>query len=27
VVTSEELRQAGFDDSREPDITNYYDYL
>ncbi len=27
VVTSEEMRQAGFDDSREPDITNYYDCL
>jgi hypothetical protein len=27
VVTSEELRQAGFDDSCEPDITNYYDYV
>jgi hypothetical protein len=26
-VTSEELRQAGFDDSKEPDITNYYDYF
>lgn len=25
VVTSEELREAGFDDSREPDIANYYD--
>jgi hypothetical protein len=27
VVTSEELRRAGFDDTREPDITNYYDYF
>ena len=27
VVTSDELQQAGFDDSREPDITNYYDYV
>jgi len=27
VVTSEELRQAGVDDSREPDITDYYDYV
>jgi hypothetical protein len=27
VVTSEELLQAGFDDSKEPDITNYYDYF
>jgi hypothetical protein len=24
VVTSEELRRAGFDDSKEPDIVNYY---
>jgi hypothetical protein len=27
VVTSEELASAGFDDSREPDMVNYYDYL
>ncbi len=27
VVTSEELREAGFDDSKEPDIVNYYDYM
>jgi hypothetical protein len=27
VVTSEELHEAGFDDSKEPDISNYYDYL
>ena len=27
VATSEELRQAGFDDSREPDIHDYYDYF
>lgn len=27
VVTSAELRQAGFDDSKEPDIVNYYDYM
>lgn len=26
-VTSEELREAGFDDSKEPDIVNYYDYM
>ena len=25
VVTSDELRAAGFDDSREPDIADYYD--
>jgi hypothetical protein len=24
MVTSEELREAGFDDSKEPDIVNYY---
>ena len=27
VVTSEELTQAGFDDSREPEMGNYYDQL
>ena len=27
VLTSEELAKAGFDDSKEPDITNYYDYF
>lgn len=27
VVTSEELRAAGVDDSKEPDIVNYYDYM
>jgi hypothetical protein len=27
VVTSEQLREAGFDDSKEPDIVNYYDYM
>jgi hypothetical protein len=27
VVTSEELREAGFDDSKEPDISNYNDYF
>jgi hypothetical protein len=27
IVTSEELRQAGFDDSKEPEIENYYDYF
>src|SRR5262249_61670081 len=27
VVNSEELRQAGFDDSREPDISDYWDYV
>jgi hypothetical protein len=27
VLTSEELREAGFDDSQEPDIVNYYDCL
>jgi hypothetical protein len=27
VVTSEELRQSGFDDSREPDITKYWEYF
>lgn len=27
IVTSEELREAGFDDSKEPDIANYYDYM
>jgi hypothetical protein len=27
IVTSAELRAAGFDDSREPDIVHYYDYM
>jgi len=27
VVTSEELLLAGFDDSKEPDISNYYDLM
>ena len=27
VVTSRELRQAGFDDSHEPDITDYREYV
>ena len=27
IVTSEELREAGFDDSREPDIVSYHDYM
>lgn len=27
VVTSGELRQAGFDDTREPDMDNYWDYV
>ncbi len=27
IVTSEELRDAGFDDSKEPDIVNYYDNM
>jgi hypothetical protein len=27
VITSEELRQAGFDDSREPDVTDYWEFL
>jgi hypothetical protein len=27
IVTSEELRRAGFDDSKEPDIANYHDYF
>jgi hypothetical protein len=27
IVTSEELRDAGFDDSQEPDISDYYDEL
>lgn len=27
VVTSEELYEAGFDDSREPDFVNYYDSM
>ncbi|WP_165071378.1 hypothetical protein [Paludisphaera rhizosphaerae] len=27
IVTSEELREAGFDDSKEPDIADYYDYM
>jgi len=27
VVTSEELRESGFDDSKEPDIASYYDYM
>ena len=27
VVTSDELREAGFDDSNEPNIVNYYEYM
>jgi hypothetical protein len=27
IVTSEELLEAGFDDAKEPDIANYYDYM
>ena len=27
IVTSEELRASGFDDSKEPNIGNYYDYM
>jgi hypothetical protein len=27
IVTSEELLAGGFDDSKEPDISDYYDYL
>jgi hypothetical protein len=27
VVTSEQVPEAGFDDSKEPDIVNYYDYM
>lgn len=27
VVSSEHLCKAGFDDSKEPDIVNYYDYM
>lgn len=27
VVTSAELREAGFDDSKEPEIVNYYDHM
>jgi len=27
IVTSEELLQAGFDDSKEPDVADYYDYF
>jgi len=27
IVTSDELREAGFDDSKEPDIVNYYDCM
>ena len=27
VVTSEELLAMGFDDSKEPDSSNYYDYM
>jgi hypothetical protein len=27
VVTSEELRAAGFDDSQEPSISDYYDHM
>jgi hypothetical protein len=27
IVTSEELHDAGFDDSKEPDIVNYYKYV
>lgn len=27
VVTSEQLAQVGFDDTQEPDITDYYDYF
>jgi len=27
IVTSEELRENGFDDSMEPDIVNYYDHM
>ena len=27
VVTSEELQLVGFDDSKEPDMRDYYDYL
>lgn len=27
VVNLEELREAGFDDSKEPDIVSYYEYM
>jgi hypothetical protein len=27
VVTSAELLAVGFDDSKEPDISNYYDHM
>lgn len=27
IVTSEDLREAGVDDSKEPDIMDYYDYM
>jgi hypothetical protein len=27
IVTSEDLRASGFDDTKEPDIVNYYDYM
>lgn len=27
VVTSEELRASGFDDSKEPDVDDYYDHM
>lgn len=27
VVTSEDLARAGFDDTKEPEISNYYDYF
>jgi hypothetical protein len=27
VITSEELKERGFDDSKEPQIRDYYDYL
>jgi hypothetical protein len=27
IVSSEELRESGFDDSKEPDIVDYYEYI
>lgn len=27
IMTSEQLRENGFDDSKEPDIVNYYDHM
>ena len=27
IITSEDLKRAGFDDSREPTLSDYYDYM